>query len=132
MKYSHGSTRRVLVFNKFVVKFPKLFIFSWRSFNIFYGFRMNMREATIWNQIKDKERFAKVYYCAPFGIFLIMEKLNQSRNFNDKILNRIFDNSFDSQKIYGIKLKDNYIWYPDMYFGNFGFRGRKLVCLDYA
>lgn len=144
--YRRGFSRRVLKFNKFVIKFPVLKVFSmnelirsWKEtdastilkirtfiLNFLYGFWCNYHEYQVYLKAKEtiyKDRFAVVYFCCPLGLFLIQEKVYQPKNFNRKTIRR-YESIFLSMK------SEELNWNVDVNHFNFGFRGRKLVCLD--
>ena len=144
--YRRGFSRRVLKFNKFVIKFPVLKVFTMKELidcykgadasvpvkirtfilNFLYGFWCNYHENQVYLKIKEtvyKDRFAEVYFCCPLGLFLIQEKVYQPKNFKCKIAKR-YENIFFSMKLEGLD------WTVDSNHYNFGFRGKKLVCLD--
>lgn len=144
--YRRGLSRRVLKLNKYVIKFPVFKVFTmkelidcWKDsdasivlkvrvfvLNFLYGFWCNYHEHQIYLKLKDtiyEDRFAKVYFCCPLGLFLIQEKVYQPKNFKYKILKR-YEDIFFSIKLEGLN------WTVDANHFNFGFRGKRLVCLD--
>jgi hypothetical protein len=73
---SRGISRFVFLFDKFVIKFPYL-KYGMRYFVM--GMYGNLQEHEYYN-IENHPNLGKVYYCAPFGLFLIMKRYHQPLN----------------------------------------------------
>lgn len=111
-----GSTRTVLLIGKVVVKVP-----STREWRLFLrGLLANMQERQRWNGTRDA-RLAQVLWADPLGFVLIMERVSPlPRGFRKYHLNWLLGRGrFD-----GLPM--------DPHLGNFGFRGRSLVLIDYG
>jgi hypothetical protein len=72
MMLKFGSTRFVFVFNKFVIKFP---IPIYRRF--LYGLLSNIEENYKYKHNNVDGIFCPIYFCFPFGLFLIMKKADE-------------------------------------------------------
>lgn len=70
MHIARGLTRTVLLVGNYAIKFPTL-----RSAEYFLcGLLGNVLEHRRWHESNNDPRLAKVYYCAPFGIFSIQKR----------------------------------------------------------
>ena len=101
---------------------------------MFYGFTCNINEKKNFDFYKMhciSDRLAKVYFCFPFGLFLIMEKVTTLDNFKPKHADWVIKNVFCKELILYNGNKDQ-VLSIDGARRNFGFRGRKVVLLDYA
>jgi hypothetical protein len=137
MKIGQGFSRFVLVFDSFVIKFPKIKRFNYCWYNIsgyLYGFACNVGESITYNFFKYNccaDRLAKVYYCAPFGLFLIMEKVDIYNNFKQKHADWLYENVLKKELVL-FNGRGEYIIGIDIFKDNIGFRNRKAVLVDYA
>jgi hypothetical protein len=140
MKILVGYSRIVFIFNKFVIKIPRiLYLFRQTSFKyalktLYYGFIANMEEKRTWDIVKNtkiKHRYAIMYFSCPLGLFNIMEKVNTYNNFRNKHVNNFWSN-YLSKVLKEIEKETGKEMIVDTNRYNFGFRGRTLVILDYA
>lgn len=115
MIFKHGVTRIVLLVGRWAVKVPRPT--EWRLF--LRGLLANLQERQ-WSKCGD-ERLAKVLWADPTGFLLVMERVDPlPRRFTQRHLDCILaQGRFD-----GLPL--------DQHLQNFGFRGRRLVLLDYG
>jgi hypothetical protein len=74
MDIKHGTTRIVIRFEKFVIKFPNPLTF--RGF--LYGILSNIEERNKSKKFaqRDFDKYAKCTFCFPMGLFSIMERGN--------------------------------------------------------
>jgi len=70
-----GITRYVLIFDKFVVKFPR---FWWNWFWFLTGLISNLRERGWWKMVRDSEElspwFCPILFADPFGLIVVMPR----------------------------------------------------------
>lgn len=120
----YGVTRTVYLVGSIAIKIPSFF--SWDFF--LRGILANIYECGRWGYYfhlqlgypELKHPLCPVLYLAPLGLFVIQRRAIQPRNFTDKHLNR-----------YKKQLRRN-PYTSDFKTENFGFIGRRLVCLDYG
>lgn len=94
MKVRNGICRWVLVFPWFVIKFPN---FKYGQLYFVDGMLNNLRESRQWKTqrvFNMRKILGKVYFTAPFGIFLIMKKY-------DPIMRQLSEDEIRKLKITG-------------------------------
>ncbi len=64
-----GTTRIVLLIGNYAIKFPKF----WNYKLFLKGLLANIDE-NFWWKYSDKEKLCDVYFCSPFGLFIIMKR----------------------------------------------------------
>jgi len=118
MKIKIGATRKVFIFKNFVMKMPNTISFPY----YLYGILGNYQE-----KIRQKEHFdlAKVLWCSPFYIFLIMEKANPIIDMDEASFVRKIKEKYKNDDLRDFMLLDLKI-------DNWGYIGDHLVKIDYA
>lgn len=107
MKIKSGTTRTVFLFKNFVIKFPIISGYGFKYFLM--GMLANINE---WNWSRyGIEKLAKVKFCSPLGLFLIMER---AQPVSEVDYNEFKDIPLDPS--------------PE----NFGKIGDRVVCVDYG
>lgn len=125
-----GSRRIVFLIGRRVFKIPN--IFNWVSF--IRGIEENLEERYWWSADGSRKRnpkqkwnynipLAEIYWADRFGFLLIMERLNTDFQIDNK-----FRNDFSELK----ELTKHYSFYPDVDIRNVGYRGNRLLVLDYG
>jgi hypothetical protein len=124
MRIELGVTRRVFIFNKFVVKIP-----STKEYKLFLnGILANLQEKQRSGQHPD---LASVLWCDPLGLFLFMEKADAVGYpgwFEDEMWGPF-------QEMLAEKYKDDDLkefLLSDPKPSNWGYIGDKLVKIDYG
>jgi hypothetical protein len=121
----NGLTRIVLVFNNFVIKIAR-YNYSYEHF--LKSILANLTEYDVYTKHKDRTDLAKIYFKSPFGLFLVMERLNVE--------------NYEGKQEALFHLKEKYkddeikeVMCSDVKVDNFGFRDDnkgELVRLDYG
>jgi len=123
VKYTEGATRKVFVCNKFVIKIP-----NFKEYRLFlFGILANMQEKEWSGRHRD---LAKVLYCFPFGLFLIMEKayvIGERMKDNESWL---FFSEMIEERYKNDELKEFILSDAKPY--NWGYIGDRLVKIDYG
>ena len=132
-----GSRRIVFLFGKRVYKIPNFR--CWVSF--IRGIEENLEERYWWSADGSRKRepnrpwefpnLAEIYWADRFGFLLIMERLDTSFMAGDEVeFEMITQIDSDIEKLK--KWAKGYRFYPDIKPNNVGYRGDKLVLLDYG
>lgn len=117
MKIIKGSTRWVLVINKFVFKIPSFY--SWRNF--LNGLLCNMQEIQFSKCIDMNNKLCPVLFYLPGGFLVIMPKVRVlQQNELPKYLLEQF--CTENQMHLPVEIK----------YDSFGFLNSKLVAIDYG
>jgi hypothetical protein len=124
MEIKRGATRIVFVFKKNVIKIP-----NFKEYRLFiYGISANIQEK-IWSRV-GRDDLAKVKFCSPFAMILVMER---AQVYNEEELSSLDWIKFadDLQK----KYKDDdfsEFMLSDLKPSNWGTIGNRLVKIDYG
>lgn len=119
MKIKCGSKRLVLIFNKVVIKIPK--INHYESF--IRGILENIVEGA---RSGSHDDLCKVIYCNRFGLFSIMEKANPIPNNIDRfVFLEMLESKYENDSYKDVLLSD---YTPE----NYGYIGNHLVKVDYG
>lgn len=110
-----GSTRFAFLFGRWVIKVPR-----WTEWRLFLrGLLANLQERQ-WSRTGD-DRIARVYVADPIGLMLVMER---AQSLPKTFRQRHLDASLAQGRFDGLP--------QDFHIGNFGFRGRTLIMIDYG
>lgn len=117
-----GTTRFVILLHKWAVKFPRfLYLLSWQPDNGLYGMLGNMREFRFGHRKTKFNGLAPAIFCAPLGMFLIMQRANPLTDKEWAELNpRAFARSINLRDLIEAKRS------------SFGTIDGKIVAVDYA
>lgn len=114
-----GATRIVFIFKKFVIKIPNV-----REYKLFlYGILSNLQEKTF-SKMK-REDLAHVYFCSPFGLFLIMQRAEVTSDMNERRFIRMIYKKYKDDDLRCFMIAD---CKPD----NWGYINGNLVKVDYG